>query len=217
MEDLILYASVLFDERAPAMASPPLPPAPLGQSAPNYAYGSAHTRVASVPAPLTTPRQPPQPQPEDFTPRLPPRPANSIHPSSRANPSTPTRNNFDIPTPLLPGRPSQTQSAKPERPSAVIPQIDKAPTAAESEPPSPSVSSSFGGEEDIGPEEHHDAATSDDLVHEPVPPSPTKKIPQTPKSTAPVLPPPVVPNREQGQDNGASLAPSPSVPGGLLS
>lgn len=107
----------------PFDTSPPLPEPPAGESTPFYPYGSVHTKVSSVPPPISTPasrteplpnvapQQPPQtpvsttrfaesgttttptgastsafqPQsPEtDFTPKLPPRPANSIHPSSR--------------------------------------------------------------------------------------------------------------------------------------
>jgi len=90
MEDLIFNAFILFDDRVPHAISP-LPPAPVGQPTPNFAYGSAHTKVASVPPLQTTVRQQALPQsPDDFTPRLPLRPANSIHPSLRTNPTSPT-------------------------------------------------------------------------------------------------------------------------------
>jgi hypothetical protein len=82
MEDLITYASILFD----AHHSPPLPPIPAGEPIPSYVYGTSHTKIASVPP---SPRLPRTNPPEDFTPRLPPRPANSIHPSSRANVAPP--------------------------------------------------------------------------------------------------------------------------------
>lgn len=99
MEDLIMNAHILFDEQT-NHNSPPLPATPAGEIMPTYAYGTSHTRVASVPPALNLPRSPP----EDFTPRLPPRPANSIHPSLRANPASnpasPTRGRADIPPPL---------------------------------------------------------------------------------------------------------------------
>lgn len=83
MEDLIENALVLFDDRPPP--SPPLPAAPAGESAPVYTYGSSHTRVASVPslAPPPPPASAPGPE-SDFSPKLPPRPTVSIHPSARA-------------------------------------------------------------------------------------------------------------------------------------
>lgn len=82
----------LFEDPVPS-SSPPLPDAPPGEPAPVYNYGSSHTRVASIlPRPLSPRRN------EDFTPRLPPRPAYSIHPSLRANnPVSPTQATMDIP------------------------------------------------------------------------------------------------------------------------
>jgi len=98
MEDLINNASVLFDENS-LQRSPPLPPTPVGEPVPMFAYGTSHTKVASVPAT-------PQEMPGDFTPRLPPRPANSIHPSLRAGTSSPAKERKDVP-PSLPPRPEQ--------------------------------------------------------------------------------------------------------------
>lgn len=95
MEDLITHAYVLFDEHG-AQHSPPLPPTPAGEPVPQITYGSKNTKVASVPPTPTSSRL----GPEDFTPRLPPRPANSIHPSLRANTSSPTKDRFDLPPPL---------------------------------------------------------------------------------------------------------------------
>ncbi|KAI8983411.1 hypothetical protein BD414DRAFT_81407 [Trametes punicea] len=97
MEDLIANAHVLFSQTG----SPPLPAAPLSEAAPPVAYGTTHTRVSSMPPPPapTSPRRhhksasvssprashdSPRPTPQDFTPSLPPRPTNSIHPSLRA-------------------------------------------------------------------------------------------------------------------------------------
>jgi hypothetical protein len=102
MEDLITNSSLLFDERTansspkttvtrPVSSSPPLPPAPEGEPIPSIAYGSSHTKVASVPPP--SPRDPPS----DFAPPLPPRPKDSIHPSLRANPISPARDRADVP------------------------------------------------------------------------------------------------------------------------
>ena len=92
MDDLIQNSSQLFDDPLPSN-SPPLPDAPPGEPTPVYNYGSSHTRVGSV---LPQPRSPRQS--EDFTPRLPPRPAYSIHPSLRANnPVSPIQATMDIP------------------------------------------------------------------------------------------------------------------------
>ncbi|KAF9569859.1 RhoGAP-domain-containing protein [Agrocybe pediades] len=84
MEDLVLYAHILYDHDV-AQSSPPLPPTPAGEKA-KVSYGSKTTKVASVPpsdALQTSPSH-------DFTPRLPPRPNNSIHPSSRIYTNSPS-------------------------------------------------------------------------------------------------------------------------------
>ncbi|KAI0651503.1 hypothetical protein C8Q79DRAFT_39833 [Trametes meyenii] len=95
MEDLIANAGVLFSQTS----SPPLPPAPLNDVAAPVSYGTTHTKVSSMPPPpvptsprklaknLSSPRSSsdgPGPYPQDFTPQLPPRPTDSIHPSLRA-------------------------------------------------------------------------------------------------------------------------------------
>ncbi|CDO72738.1 hypothetical protein BN946_scf184990.g21 [Trametes cinnabarina] len=97
MEDLIMNAHVLFSQTA----SPPLPSAPLHEAAPAVAYGTAYTKVSNMPPPpaptsprrhhktvsLSSPRSSNdsvRPMPQDFAPRLPPRPTDSIHPSLRA-------------------------------------------------------------------------------------------------------------------------------------
>lgn len=69
-------------------ASPPLPPAPLGETGPLYAHGSTQAKSSEydhqqLNAPL--PRTPTPQSTDDFTPQLPPRPPPSIHPSSRGN------------------------------------------------------------------------------------------------------------------------------------
>jgi hypothetical protein len=105
MEDLILNVHVLYDERHTTHPSPPLPPTPAGEPVPNFSYGSKRTKIASVPPmpamKATGPYLPSSPQ--DFTPRLPPRPTNSIHPSLRAGAGSPTRGRSD--TPPLPSQP----------------------------------------------------------------------------------------------------------------
>jgi hypothetical protein len=109
MEDLIVNATLLFDEST--TASHPLPPTPAGETPAPTFYGSQHTKVASVPA---TPQTSSTRLPEDFTPQMPSHPAKSIHPSSRANPPSPTKDRFPQttsrreeglypPTPLSPG------------------------------------------------------------------------------------------------------------------
>ena len=88
MEDIIENAHVLFDERPPT-ASPPLPPPPMGEPVPVYPLGSSHTQVTNISPPPTSSDDsgsylPVSAGPEpDFTPELPPRPANSIHPAAR--------------------------------------------------------------------------------------------------------------------------------------
>lgn len=78
MEDLILNVQQLFEDLPPSN-SPPLPPAPPGETAPVYNYGSSHTKVASLPPPEI-----------DFTPHHSSQPIPSIHPSAR-KPVTPIR------------------------------------------------------------------------------------------------------------------------------
>ncbi|KAF8656378.1 hypothetical protein AX16_002565 [Volvariella volvacea WC 439] len=111
MEDLIYNTQTIFNDRevSPQQSSPPLPPTPLGEPATPYPYGSKTTRVATVPpASLSQPQfvpppPPPPPPPQDFTPSLPPRPANSIHPSARGvNPTSPVRGDFVPPPPPPP-------------------------------------------------------------------------------------------------------------------
>lgn len=88
MEDLIINAQILYDEQHTNHPSPPLPPTPAGEPVPQFAYGSKRTKVTSMP-PTSSPAQ-------DFTPRLPPRPTSSIHPSLRAGAASPTRGRTDL-------------------------------------------------------------------------------------------------------------------------
>ncbi|KAJ3502317.1 hypothetical protein NLJ89_g8943 [Agrocybe chaxingu] len=83
MEDLILNAHILYDHDP---NSPPLPPTPAGEPVPAVTYGSKSTKVATVPADGIALLSP-----QDFAPKLPARPNNSIHPSSRANAPPPSR------------------------------------------------------------------------------------------------------------------------------
>jgi len=97
MEDLIENAQTLFDEFIPT-SSPPLPPTPGGEPVPIVTYGSSHTMV-------TLP-QTGEVQGGDFTPQLPPRPTNSIHPSARSNPPmSPSHLSMELSPILTPPRP----------------------------------------------------------------------------------------------------------------
>lgn len=132
MEALIIHCHTIFDEQnnmTSHASSPPLPPAPLGETVPPAAYGSTHTKFSEYDsqqqfnAPL--PQAPtPRTTGDDFTPQLPSRPPASIHPSSRgntgssnglSNPSTalteaeahitsPPSSVPSLPLPLRPGR-----------------------------------------------------------------------------------------------------------------
>lgn len=104
MENLIENAQTLFDERVPH-PSPPLPATPGGEPVPVVSYGSSHTMVAQLGEAQTA----------DFTPQLPPRPTNSIHPSARSNPMSPTRLPVELSPILTPPRPS----SPPARPLSV--------------------------------------------------------------------------------------------------
>jgi hypothetical protein len=140
MEDMINNARDIFEDLPPAGNSPPLPAAPLGEPMPVYSYGSSHTKIGNVSPRPQSPRSP-----DDFTPRLPTRPTGSIHPSLRANPTSPTRVNMEVPP--MPSRitqggydessPSSTDSASertesqinispPPSPSALPPPISPA-------------------------------------------------------------------------------------------
>ncbi|KAF8973677.1 hypothetical protein BDZ97DRAFT_1900477 [Flammula alnicola] len=87
MEDLISHANLLYDHDV-VPHSPPLPPTPAGEPVPQVSYGTKRTKVATLP-PLSDTSILLSPQ--DFTPRLPPRPNNSIHPSSRINTGSPSK------------------------------------------------------------------------------------------------------------------------------
>lgn len=107
MEDLITHAGIIFADHG-GNNSPPLPPTPLGEPTPQYSYGSKSTKVANVN--------------EDFTPRLPPRPANSIHPSARSQ-TSPTKDRRD-PTMSPPRHSRLLEEDTPSSPSASSAAID---------------------------------------------------------------------------------------------
>lgn len=113
METLIIHSPTLFDDQsnlASHASSPPLPPAPLGEPQPPFAYGSAHTKFSEhgsqqqVNTPLPQTLIPQTSTSDDFSPQLPHRPPASIHPSSRGGSGTsnglsntsPTRSEAEI-------------------------------------------------------------------------------------------------------------------------
>jgi len=112
MEDLILNAHILFSDD---QNSHPLPPPPPGEPTPHYPYGSRTTKVANIPSPINVANSPSHS--EDFTPRLPPRPHTSLHPSARG-PSSPTKERMELPPPL-PQRPGRSENPTPPSPSIV--------------------------------------------------------------------------------------------------
>ncbi|KAF8225789.1 RhoGAP-domain-containing protein [Tricholoma matsutake] len=122
LEDLIMNAHTLYDEQH-ANHSPPLPPTPAGEPVPHFAYGSKRTKVATVPATPTTSGTYLPSSPQDFMPRLPPRPTSSIHPSLRAGAASPTRGRADV-----------------RQPPPQLRRHEKSPLD-ESPPPSPSAAS----------------------------------------------------------------------------
>ncbi|KAE9395908.1 RhoGAP-domain-containing protein [Gymnopus androsaceus JB14] len=90
MEDLIINAQVLFSDEP---NTHPLPAPPPGEPTPVYPYGSKTTKIVSIPSPLNSAafQNAVLSPSEDFSPKLPPRPANSIHPSARGTSSTDLR------------------------------------------------------------------------------------------------------------------------------
>jgi len=153
MEDLIMNAHILYDEQHISHSSPPLPPTPAGEPVPHYAYGSKTTKVANMPAtPVTVAGLHPPPSPQDFTPKLPPRPTNSIHPSLRAGPVSPTRGRAEAP-PLSTLRQDQL-------------------SFEETPPPSPSATSTVFGTDD--------AMSQDQDIHEQSAPSIPSMRPHSP-------------------------------------
>ena len=94
MEALIVHCHTLFDDQnnpGSYASSPPLPPAPLGEPLPPFAYGSTYTKFSEygsqpqINSPLLQTPILQTSSGDDFAPQLPPRPPASIHPSSRGN------------------------------------------------------------------------------------------------------------------------------------
>lgn len=111
MEDMIVNSTLIFDDQALA-SSPKKPPPRI-------------SRTPSPPSPSSLPVQSRSPQAfnsqlnsesnsphaQDFTPELPPRPGNSIHPSHRSvNPSLRAADSDEEAAPPLPPRPLQLSS-----------------------------------------------------------------------------------------------------------
>ncbi|KAF5312338.1 hypothetical protein D9619_002972 [Psilocybe cf. subviscida] len=110
MEDLIVHAHLIYDHEAPH-SSPPLPPTPAGEAGAEVTYGTKRTKITTIPPEGMTPLSPPLSPPQDFTPRLPARPNNSIHPSSRMLTGSPTKlqPHKALPRPMFPEMPSEEQ------------------------------------------------------------------------------------------------------------
>lgn len=123
MEDIIVHANVLFDDRAGAIPSqkssqtlnPPLVEATLvvkenSNSSRGIVYGPSFAQPSS-PLPQATKTTSDSSPTQDFAPRLPPRPGNSIHPSHRAaNQSRVTDSETDDETPpALPPRQARSE------------------------------------------------------------------------------------------------------------
>ncbi|KAF9023411.1 hypothetical protein BDZ89DRAFT_955713 [Hymenopellis radicata] len=139
MEDLITNAHVLFDD---GKQSAPLPPTPIGEPAPKYSYGSKSTKFTKFTPPAPLPLSPSSPSSEDFTPRLPPRPTNSIHPSLRSGQASPIKDRMDVPPPPPPPLRSpvkQTTVKQVKEDSTRAPDTVPFPRAAvdDSQPPPP--------------------------------------------------------------------------------
>ncbi|KAF8528039.1 RhoGAP-domain-containing protein [Hysterangium stoloniferum] len=130
MEDLIVHAPLLFDDRTiPVLHEPPLPPAPSGEPKPKYDYGSSYTRTHTL---LPRPQDS-----QDFTPRLPPRPEQSIHPSHRNNQPTKTDSpNYSPPstTPVKGSDPVPSLSS-PRNPTASLPSLTAVGVVSDVDPP----------------------------------------------------------------------------------
>jgi len=143
MENIIDNAHTLFDDCL-LPSSPPLPPAPAGEPVPVISYGS---KVALPPLPQSG-----EALGVDFTPQLPPRPAGSIHPSTRSNPPmSPSRLSADpsasaqsIPPAVLPLRIKTTtdateQSMRESLVSDTSTLVEKAPLRTQNFVPSPTT------------------------------------------------------------------------------
>lgn len=81
MEDLITQASRLFEDHG-ADSSPPLPAAPPDEPQAKVDYGSSYTQITTLPPKVESSST----LSDDFTPQIPARPDDSIHPSRRTRP-----------------------------------------------------------------------------------------------------------------------------------
>lgn len=134
MEDLISHVHLLYnghdqkpdenvvEDVVSTPSSPPLPPTPAGP-VPPISYGSKTTKVVSMPAtsPVKADQVARSPTPDDFTPKVPSKPPNSIHPSSRAGGGgSPTKDRSEPPP--LPQRRGPASSAPrgEDRPSTPV-------------------------------------------------------------------------------------------------
>ncbi|KDQ30407.1 hypothetical protein PLEOSDRAFT_1062427 [Pleurotus ostreatus PC15] len=133
MEDMITHAHILCSDEH--MNDAPLPPTPLGDPEP-IAYGSKTTRVLSQLAPLTPQKSHRKTAStstaRDFTPKVPNRPAGSIHPSARSGRGENGGSNADVP-PALPARPPRTHSRNPSTQSQS--QVTPTPSLLTTAPP----------------------------------------------------------------------------------
>ncbi|KAH6916798.1 hypothetical protein BKA70DRAFT_1485592 [Coprinopsis sp. MPI-PUGE-AT-0042] len=140
MEDLITYVYDIFDSEpeppkdqpepkdlpltkeqtiSASTYSPPLPPTPMAEAPIPQYYGSKSTKVATV-----FPVDPPSSSlPQDFTPRLPARPADSIHPSARNVSPTKVRTDA-IPPHILQSEASSDRFSIPPSPSEISSSLD---------------------------------------------------------------------------------------------
>jgi len=91
MEDLITRAGALFEDQG-ADSSPPLPAAPSDEPQAKVGYGSSFTHIATLPPHSETSSE----STDDFTPQLPPRPDDSIHPARRTRPLSEDRSHLPI-------------------------------------------------------------------------------------------------------------------------
>ncbi|KAK7064562.1 Rho GTPase-activating protein 27 [Favolaschia claudopus] len=125
MEDMITHAHILYDDHA-VNNSPPLPATPAGEPVPDIYYGSKRTAIiTTVPPSSPPPNREATASPQDFTPRLPTRPANSIHPSARANTSqSPTKERASVPPPPPPPLVRRSSNETPSSPAQSTTTLD---------------------------------------------------------------------------------------------
>ncbi|EJD04275.1 uncharacterized protein FOMMEDRAFT_155395 [Fomitiporia mediterranea MF3/22] len=108
MEDMIVHANLLFNDKGCKILSLPLE---VNLPRQTVIYGASYTQISHA---LLEPQRPEtgSPSTRDFTPTLPTRPGNSIHPShSSANQSRTTESETDDEiAPPLPPRPTRLEA-----------------------------------------------------------------------------------------------------------